>query len=80
MSDSTSTKTGNNGCTTLLRADEVMRRLSISRSNLYTLIAKEGFPEPLRLSKRGRAWLESEVDEWILSKADERKSSNGEGR
>jgi len=53
----------------ILRIQEVIARVGLSRSQIY-LMKKEGrFPSGMKLSERCRGWLESEIDEWIKAKA-----------
>ena len=54
--------------TTLLTVLQVAKRLHCCRSHVYTLIKREAFPKPLRLSASKRAWRESDVDAWIVSR------------
>jgi prophage regulatory protein len=65
----------------LIRLPEVQRKTSLSRSSLYRKIATGEFPAPYNIGnpspaprknpeRPGRiavAWLESEVDDWILA-------------
>lgn len=52
----------------LLRLTEVQRRVPYSRSNLYLLIKRGAFPQPIDLGARAVAWLESEIDDWIATR------------
>ncbi|WP_372779397.1 helix-turn-helix transcriptional regulator [Litorivivens sp.] len=51
----------------LLRIRDVMRITGLSRSYIYALAAQGKFPQSLALVPGGtsRAWLESEVEEWL---------------
>lgn len=51
---------------TLLRIKDVLHKTGLSRSSLYEKIARRNFPEPIKLGLRSVAWLESEVNEWVL--------------
>ena len=57
----------------LLTRDEVLARLQIARSTLYSLMATSGFPKPLKLGTANR-WLRSEVDNWLDHQAAMRRS------
>jgi len=61
----------------LLRAKQVAERVGMSKTHLYRLMANEEFPRSVQLTPNGsaRAWLESEIDEWIDSKAKARNAS-----
>jgi len=52
----------------LLRIDEVQARTGISRSQLYELVNGGKFPKPIPLVGRTRAWVESDVSNWINSR------------
>lgn len=53
----------------LLRLPMVMRITGLARSTIYKLISQNQFPVPIRLSKRAVAWLQSEIDGWVSSRA-----------
>lgn len=52
----------------LLTRDEVLRLLKVSRSSLYLLIAKGGFPQPVKLGPLSNRWVEREVQEWLRTR------------
>ena len=58
----------------ILRSKHVVGRVKLSRSEVYELVKRDQFPKPFKLVQGGRAsgWLESEIDEWIVSRASER--------
>jgi prophage regulatory protein len=49
----------------LLRLPEVCKQTGLTRSTLYAHIATGDFAQPIALTKRTRAWPESEVQSWI---------------
>jgi len=49
----------------MIRLPEVCRRLSVSRSTIYMMVAQGRFPKPVPVGLRAVAWIESEVDAWI---------------
>ncbi|MGQ0698263.1 MAG: helix-turn-helix transcriptional regulator [Panacagrimonas sp.] len=49
----------------LLRLNEVLSRVGVSRSTLYAWISDGAFPAPVRLSQHLSAWPESSVSAWI---------------
>ena len=53
----------------LLRLPMVMRMTGLARSTIYKLISLKQFPVPIRLSKRAVAWLRSEIESWVSSRA-----------
>lgn len=54
--------------TLLIRLPEVLRRTAMSRSSLYVLTARGGFPPPVKIGPKSSAWVESEVEAWIQSR------------
>ena len=56
----------------LMKLADVINETRLSRATIYRLIAKGEFPKQIRLSERARAWLRSEVAEWIKRMADAR--------
>lgn len=51
----------------LIRLPEVIQITSISRTQIYRLIAAGTFPKQRRISHKVAAWKESEVAAWIDS-------------
>lgn len=58
----------NNNNEKILRLRSVLSRTGLSRSMVYDLIAKKGFPKPISLGARAVGWLESEIDAWIAER------------
>ena len=52
----------------LLSMAELVFSLSVSKGTIYTLIRDEGFPKPIKISKRRSVWRESEVKAWLDSR------------
>ena len=55
----------------LLRIAEVQRRVGVSRSQIYRLLADGEFPARVKLGTgptTGTAWVESEVEQWIAGR------------
>lgn len=50
----------------LIRRKEVQQRTGLGASSIYALMQKDMFPKPVTLSIRRVAWIESEIEEWIL--------------
>lgn len=48
---------------------EVKHRIGLSRSTVWRLEKLGQFPKSIRISSGRRAWLESDIDDWISSKA-----------
>ena len=51
-----------------LRRREVERRTGYSSPQLFRLEAKGEFPARVKIGDRAVAWIESEVDDWILAR------------
>lgn len=49
----------------LLRIPEVIKRVGLSRSQIYKLIDLGDFPKQVKVCKRVAAWLNQDLDEWI---------------
>lgn len=56
----------------LIRKTALLDKVGVSNTQIYNLIKKEGFPKPVPLGGRAVAWVESEVDAWILNRMNER--------
>ena len=55
--------------------------INTCKSQVYKLVQQGSFPKPIKLGKRGSAWLVSEVDAWLQSRVDSRDEevANGKG-
>ncbi|MEI2605274.1 AlpA family transcriptional regulator [Erwinia aphidicola] len=58
----------NNQPTRLIRMPEVLSKTGYRKSWVYRLISENKFPKPIKLGRRAVAFIEIEVDEWILQK------------
>jgi prophage regulatory protein len=56
----------------LIKAKEVAEMLSVCVSQVYKLVQQGSIPKPIKLGKRGSAWLISDIDAWIDSRIEER--------
>lgn len=52
----------------LLRLNQVLEQVGLSRSMLYLLIQRGEFPPPVRLATNASRWPSSEVQDWIEQK------------
>lgn len=59
----------------LIRLNQVMTKIGMGRSWVYAKVAEGAFPQPVNFGGRAVAWLESEVDAWILEQVASRKAS-----
>jgi len=62
----------------VLRMKDLPKKIGYQPSTIYELIAKGKFPPPFKLVQGGRAagWLESPIDEWLSSQANNSKPYN----
>lgn len=65
----------NNQNIRLIRLPEVMNRTGYGKAWIYRLINEGLFPHQIKIGSRAIAFVESEVDEWIVS-AIERSRKN----
>ena len=56
----------------LLKIDEVCALTRLGKTKVYQLIKEGNFPKQLYKGSKPVVWLESEVHEWINSRAEER--------
>lgn len=56
----------------LIRLKEVMAMTGLARATVYKYIKKGIFPAAVSLGDRAVAWVESEIEEWILEHIAER--------
>lgn len=55
-----------------LKAGEVCRRTSLSRAQIYRLVAAGTFPRPVAITEGRRAWVASEIAGWMTDKIEGR--------
>src|SRR5262245_9337783 len=57
-----------------LRGRAVMTRTGLSRTTIWRLVKAKKFPKPVPITDSGLAigWVESEVDEWIQARIQQR--------
>ena len=52
----------------LIRRKEVQQKTGLGASSIYALMQKDEFPKPITLSTRRVAWIESDIEKWILER------------
>ncbi|MBD8525314.1 AlpA family phage regulatory protein [Pseudoxanthomonas sp. CAU 1598] len=52
----------------LLRLPEVIKRTGLSRSAIYAAEATGRFPTRVCLTARAVAWVETELDQWVMER------------
>jgi len=57
---------------TLIRLPEVQRRTGYSKAWIYRLISQNRFPLAVKIGSRAIAFVESEVEQWISQRIEER--------
>ena len=69
-----------------IRLPEVIKRTGICRSGIYAKLRfnskrpqdyDSSFPKPVSISTNRVAWVESEIDEWIENKIQQRNQNGG---
>ncbi|EHH7740659.1 MULTISPECIES: helix-turn-helix transcriptional regulator [Enterobacteriaceae] len=56
----------------LIRLSEVQKRTGYSKAWIYRLLKEKRFPQSVKIGSRSIAFVESEVDEWINQRIEER--------
>ena len=56
----------------LIRLKDVIDTTGLARSTIYKYVDKGIFPKAVKLGSRSVAWVESEVQEWILERIAQR--------
>lgn len=51
----------------LLRISDVMNLTGLPKSTIYLKIKNKEFPSQLQIGLRSVAWLENEIQEWIIN-------------
>jgi prophage regulatory protein len=60
----------------LLKINELEQKgIPYSRAHIYRLIRAKKFPEPVRLGENRIAFVESEIEDWVQSKINERDAT-----
>ena len=52
----------------LIKLKDVMHFTGLAQSTVYKYIADGSFPTPVSLGKRNVAWVESEIQDWIIER------------
>ena len=56
----------------LIKLKEVIEKTSLGRSTIYEFMTDGRFPKQVSLGAKSVAWVESEVDDWIMERVGER--------
>ena len=57
----------------ILRLPEVIEKVGLSRSSIYSRIHEGRFPSPVSLGGRAVGWLSSELEAWIDEQVKQRR-------
>lgn len=57
----------------LIKLKDVMASTGLGRSTIYKYIEDGKFPKSVSLGCRAVAWVESEIQDWILERIEERE-------
>ncbi|MEZ9732285.1 helix-turn-helix transcriptional regulator [Vibrio cyclitrophicus] len=61
----------------LIRLKEVIEMTGLSRSYVYKLMDADQFPKSVSLGYRCVAWVESEVQDWVIERVADRDERLG---
>ncbi len=62
----------------ILKLKDVLDKTKLSKSTIYNKISDGDFPKQIKLGERSVGFIESEVNEWILSRlAESRRNREG---
>lgn len=59
----------------LLKIKDVMDKTGLGRTSIYKYIGLDQFPRPVPLGEKRVAWVEHEIEEWIMTKVQQRDVS-----
>ncbi|MCX0428849.1 helix-turn-helix transcriptional regulator [Aeromonas veronii] len=51
-----------------IRVGEAVKKTGLSKSSIYDLMAQDLFPKTVRLGARSVAFIESEIDAWMVER------------
>ncbi|MNR09653.1 helix-turn-helix transcriptional regulator [Aeromonas rivipollensis] len=59
-----------------IRVGEAVKKTGLSKSSIYDLMAQDLFPKTVRLGARSVAFIESEIDAWMVERITTRNAPN----
>lgn len=60
----------------IIRLSEVLASTGLARSTVYKYVSDGSFPKPVSLGDRAVGWVESEVQDWVLARIEERDQAS----
>ena len=60
----------------IMHLKQVIESTGLGRSSIYKYISDGKFPPPLQLTERRVGWLESEIQQWIQTRIENRDMKN----
>ena len=54
--------------TQVLVLSEVIQRIKVSRSTLYSMLDRGEFPKPIKLGERKNGWTERQIGDWLAQR------------
>lgn len=55
-----------------LRLGDLIKKVGLSRSQIYSLIQRGEFPHQINISARAVAWEMSQVEEWMKNRMEQK--------
>lgn len=59
----------------LMKLKEVMHITGLPKSTVYKYMNDGNFPKPVSLGERNVAWVQSEIEDWIMEKIEQRDAA-----
>ncbi len=60
-----------------IKIKELCKKLSLSKSFIYSMIRSNNFPHPIKLSRKSAMWLLLDIEEWMILKNNTGVIKNG---
>ena len=58
----------------IVKINAVKQQTHLSVASIYRLAKQGDFPKPIKLGVKASGWLQSEIDDWIQSRLNDRDS------
>jgi prophage regulatory protein len=55
----------------IIRKPELLAKVGLSNTTIWRLVRARRFPAPIRLSPNSVGWIDSEIEHWIIQRAEE---------